>query len=153
MVRKTKSTNAHWNFLIAAGILAHTPDSMVLSGQAVPRLQYALHLVKAEDTFEDFCDLLKSRLSHFDELHPEFPVEEFVDRVFDENATITPEEGEDIQSVARKCSEEWNGAVRKLYRSTAFMDKARSTASDLYDELLNLAASDPQFVHQSLKRV
>jgi hypothetical protein len=153
MARKSQSTNAHWNFLIAAGILAHTPDSMVLNGQALPRFQYALRLVKDLDTFEDFCDLLKSRLSRFEERHTEFPIEEFVDRTFGENATITLAEMEDIGNVARTCSEEWSAAVRKLYRSPAFMDKARQGFPDLYDELLSCAGSDRQFVQQTLKSI
>jgi hypothetical protein len=153
MARKPQSTNGHWNFLIAAGILAHTPDSMLLNGQALPRFQYGLHLVKALDTFEDFCDLLKSRLSRFEERYPEFPIETFVESIFDENTTVTPEEREDIDSVVRKCSDEWSAVIRKLYRSPTFMDKARQDFPDLFNELLSCAGSDRQFVQQTLKSI
>jgi hypothetical protein len=140
--------------LIALGIvLEHASDETILNSTALPRLQYAQHLAKHAHAFEDFTDLLQRRLASFEEHYPEFPIEAFVDRIFEENVTLTEAAKADVNSVIRQCVATLEGRFRELCLPGTFMDRTRQEFPDFYSSLLEAAAADSSILNETLSRL
>jgi hypothetical protein len=130
-------------FFLAAGILAHTTDGMILDGTAEPRLRKALSLVnKHDDTFDDFCEFLENHMSHFEGRHPEFPIEEFVDSIFQDGPSSWSGMDAELRMITQYL---WSTMT-----SPAFVDAVRNVP-DVYNSLLEQMANDPTIVKKTLR--
>ena len=129
------------NYFLALGILSHTTDEMILNDTALPRFRKALSLVNQHpDTFEDFTNILENHLFAFEVRYPEFPIEQFVDRVFKDGPT---------QSELRAIVQEQVSMIA----NPAVLDVCRDQLPEIFNSLLDTMAQNSSIVNQTLKAI
>ena len=143
-MRNDSQSRKECNYFLAIGILVHTTDEMILNGSAAPRLCKALSLVRGADSdrLEDFCTLIIGRLNNFERTHPEFPVEEFVDNLWEDGPMNWKGMDAEFEMILQ---EGWDSITRP-----GFLDRLRDQMPDAYESILTEMANDSSIMQRTL---